>query len=596
MKKIYLIATSLIFGASAFGQIARPCHPELQTLATETVEGVKNSQVTQKAPGVVIWSSDFSTPADWTIDNSGQTQPNYGWAINATEDSWYFTSQLISTSGGNKAELGNGPSSSTAVAGVVYTMTTASPINIAAYNDEVRLSFMQYGARFRDLQEFQISTDGTTFITVGDNMSFPTLTAAGGAAYPNPTLEDINLKPFLSGATQLWVRFSWQTNIAGSTSATDYITYGWTVDDVVVSSNGDNDLQVSNVFFNTVGLAYYQIPLSQVAPIDFYTAVNKTGINNIIDATYTATANPGAISGSSAPVTLTTLVNDTLMATINPTALGSYTVTGAVVHDSIDDNPINNAVKPINFSITNFMYARDNNVPVGTVTNTNGGYEAGNLFDIWADVTCWGINARLATGTPAGTPFNVKLYSIDPTTGDFVYETESAEYLSTNSMLNNDRPYVFPSAHQLFENTTYLAVVVSTGGLVLSRGGISDPQTSFFQDETGTWFYTTNTPWVRLNLDPSLGFEENAGSIASSQIFPNPTTGNSTLSFSLTNPQEVTVTVFDMAGKEMTSMDLGAKISGDHSIDINSNTFNSGVYFVNIVSNDGVVTKKLVKK
>ena len=314
------------------------------------------------------------------------------------------------------------------------------------------------------------------------------------------------------------------------------------------------------------------------------------------------TANPGAISSSSTPINLTNYLNDTVVATINPTALGAYTVTSAVTHDSIDDRPFNEAILPISFNITNFMYARDNNVPFGTVTNPDDlgnnilAYEVGNLFDIWADVACWGINARLTTGTPAGTPFTVKLYSVDPSTGDFVYETESAEYISTNAMINNDRPYIFPSAHQLFANTTYLPVVVSNGNLVLSRGGISDPQTSWFRDEDGTWFFTTNTPWVRLNLDPSLGIEENAGSIASSQVFPNPTTGNTTLAFTLTNTQEVSITVFDMAGKEMTNMALGAKTSGEHTVDINSNNFQSGVYFVNIVSNDGVVTKKLIKK
>ena len=33
-----------------------------------------------------------------------------------------------------------------------------------------------------------------------------------------------------------------------------------------------------------------------------------------------------------------------------------------------------------------------------------------------------------------------------------------------------------------------------------------------------------------------------------------------------------------------------------NTFEINSAAFNAGVYFVNIVSNDGVVTKKLVRK
>ncbi|MGJ8661644.1 MAG: T9SS type A sorting domain-containing protein, partial [Bacteroidota bacterium] len=230
------------------------------------------------------------------------------------------------------------------------------------------------------------------------------------------------------------------------------------------------------------------------------------------------------------------------------------------------------------------------------VTNTAGGYEAGNLFDIWADVDCWGINARLATGTPVNSEFYVKLYSVDPTSGDFVYETQSDYFTVTTAMVNNDRVYKFPSAYPLFANTTYLAVLVSSSDIVLSRAGVSDPQTSFFQDETGTWFYTTNTPWVRINLDPSLGLEEKQGGLTLSNVYPNPTTGNSTVSFALENAQDVNVTVYNVAGQAVYTNNMGTVQAGSHSFEINSKEFNAGVYMVNITSNDGVVTKKLIKK
>jgi hypothetical protein len=55
------------------------------------------------------------------------------------------------------------------------------------------LTFRQYGARFNDLQEIQMSTDGTTWITIGDNLDKPVLSAAGGSAYPNADTKTINL-------------------------------------------------------------------------------------------------------------------------------------------------------------------------------------------------------------------------------------------------------------------------------------------------------------------------------------------------------------------------------------------------------------------
>ena len=79
----------------------------------------------------IIWESDFSDPTDWVLDNSGQNPPTYGWSIDANSDGWWSNNGITSTSGGNYAELSNGDAQAgTQAAAVVYTMTTAQPINI----------------------------------------------------------------------------------------------------------------------------------------------------------------------------------------------------------------------------------------------------------------------------------------------------------------------------------------------------------------------------------------------------------------------------------------------------------------------------------
>ena len=120
-----------------------------------------------------LWQNDFSNPASWTIDNSGQGGGQYGWTIDNVSDGWWAPAGIASTSGGNFAELSNGDPTAggfgTQALDVIYTMTTSAPINISALggNNFVSLQFQQYGARFNDLQEIQVSTDGVTFTTVG---------------------------------------------------------------------------------------------------------------------------------------------------------------------------------------------------------------------------------------------------------------------------------------------------------------------------------------------------------------------------------------------------------------------------------------------
>ena len=79
-------------------------------------------------------------------------------------------------------------------------------------------------------------------------------------------------------------------------------------------------------------------------------------------------------------------------------------------------------------NVTNFIYARDNNTIAGSTSNGTDPFETGNLYDIFQDAELKAINVRLpsgANGATVGTEVFVKLYSIDATTGDFVFESES---------------------------------------------------------------------------------------------------------------------------------------------------------------------------
>ena len=179
MKKLLLFVSALATVAYAQKAPRIQSFQDLVKAPKEGVQGISN----EKILGITLWSDDFSTPANWTIDNSGQSGVEFGWNINNSSEGWWSANGINSTSGGNSAELVNGDAQAgTQALGVTYTLTTAQPIDIAALggNNQVSLQFEQYGARFNDLQEIQISTDGITFTTVGNNLDKPVLSAAGG--------------------------------------------------------------------------------------------------------------------------------------------------------------------------------------------------------------------------------------------------------------------------------------------------------------------------------------------------------------------------------------------------------------------------------
>ena len=611
MKKVLLSA--VVFATSMFAHAQKA--PKLETFQDLVKAPIHASPIetNEKLLGTTIWSDDFSTPANWTVDNSGQTGIEFGWNINNVSDGWWSASGINSTSGGNYAELVNGDPTAapaTQALNVVYTLTTAAPIDVAALGgtNQISLQFNQYGARFNDLQEMFISTNGTTWVSVGNNLDKSVLSQSGGAAYTNPDNKSLNLAPFLTGApSQLWIRFQWTTNYpASATNANVWITYGWYIDDVKIVTNPTNDLAVTGSDWGSVGLHYYQIPTSQGAPIDFTADIFNGGVNNQSNVKLNVNVNSGAFVGSSAPISIVSLDTVTVDVTTPFTPAGTvaaYTVTRNITADSTDDVTTNNQLSDLTFNVTNFIYARDNNVISGSTSNGTSGFETGNLYDIFQDDVVKAINVRLPSGTSGatiGTEIYTRLYSIDAVTGDFVYEAESAPLilaannLNTNLVIELD-PYVNVTA-----GTTYLAVVGSyTSGLKVSNAGTSPAQTSFLLDGNdivaSTLFYQTSTPYVRLNFDPILGTEE-MGQVQQAVIMPNPSNGVAELQFELMNASDVTISVLDVTGKEVQNTAMNQLTSGMHNVVLESTKWNSGVYFVNIASNGTVLTKKFVKK
>ena len=606
MKKLLLFVSAIV--SVAYAQKA----PRIQTFQ-ELVKAPKvTSEVAseEKILGVTLWSDNFTDPANWIIDNSGQSGIEFGWNINNSSDGWWSANGITSTSGGNYAELVNGdPTASpgTQALNVTYTLTTAQPIDIANLggNNQVSLQFQQYGARFNDLQEIQISTNGTTWVTVGNNLDKPVLSAAGGSAFANPDTKIINLATFLTATpSPIWVRFSWTTNYPGSaTNPNVWVTYGWYIDDVKIVTNPTNDLSVTSSFWGSVGLPYYQIPDEQVTEIGFAADVFNGGVNTQTNVKLNINANNGAWTGSSAPVSIVSLDTTSIELTTfytPPATPGNISITRNISADSTDDIPANNALANIDFAVTDFIYARDNGTPSGSTSNGTDGFESGNLFDIFQDATLKAIDVRMpggANGATVGTEIFVKLYSIDATTGDFLFESESAPFVIASNNLNTILTLELEPYANVVAGTTYLAVVGAySGGLRVSNAGKSDPQTTFFLDMAdNTWYYSTNTPMVRMNFNPILSVAEQT-EIAQAVVLPNPTTANATLRFDLQNTSDVVVVVTDVAGKTMQTNSYNQLTAGAQEITLGAEQWAAGIYTVNITSNGHSVTKKFVKR
>ena len=77
-------------------------------------------------------------------------------------------------------------------------------------------------------------------------------------------------------------------------------------------------------------------------------------------------------------------------------------------------------------------------------------------------------------------------------------------------------------------------------------------------------------------------------------IYPNPFQNNATIDFNLDKSQEIAVNFFDVTGKVVQSVPSTVYNVGNHKINLDGTNLQSGVYYVNIVAEDGIMTRKVV--
>ncbi len=619
MKKIYLSAFALIAGLSSIKAQILEQPQGFNKLATNLKPVAQVPNETSKALGITIYTNNFDNPGDWTIDNDGQTGGAYGWTIDATSNGWWSTAGITSTSGGNFAELSNGNAQqSTQALDVTYTLTLANPINITTLplntggSDQVTLQFEQYGALFNDEQLIQISTDGgANWITVRDNRDYyDVLSSTGGAAYPNPDLVSINLAPYVTGnATNFSLRFQWTTAFPQfATNPAVWITYGWYIDDIKLVTNPDNDLETTAPYWGSRGLNYYQIPNTQVAPIDFAVDAINNGINPQTNATLSVDVT-GAATGSASSTPLTVAPNTTetleIVGGFTPSVNGTYNFTWDIAQDQTDDVPSNNNLTGDSFQVVDFIYARDKGTPTGTFNNGGIGYRLGNLFDIYADQTAYSIQTRISNTSKIGAEFQAKIYllPINASTFDDMVQVGFSDFIQVTAGITNtiiDIPMLSPVA--LDADSTYFVAIESAGDagatddVVISTAGSTYEQTVFLYDAADDdWYYTTNTPIIRLNFENTASVEELDNNIALN-VYPNPANDVVNVSFALNNNSDVNVEVVDITGKVVANVAGKDLLTGSQNISVNTSSLAAGVYTVVVNHNGGKSSTKFIKR
>ena len=123
--------------------------------------------------------------------------------------------------------------------------------------------------------------------------------------------------------------------------------------------------------------------------------------------------------------------------------------------------------------------------------------------------------------------------------------------------------------------------VTDGNSYTLASGGYT---TASFSDEESSQFRTGIS-------NPSSIEETNI--VEKVSIYPNPANDIATLSFTTTKKSKTAITIFNILGEVVYSNEIGSLASGQHIMPISTSGISEGMYFVNLITNNKIITKKI---
>ena len=583
MKKIYLCAIALSLSVVSFGQAKKNSIPQKFNNITST-KGATTTLAPQDK-GTTVWSDDFSVQANWVFTNASTAGQDWNYGSGTPN---VFASGTTCALAG--AANGYVWIDSDALGGSAFqdiTIETVNAIDCSLF-PTVSLSFEQHVMSYAEV--FTVSVSGDNGANWTDYVQ---LNISTSPQSPVLSTQSINISSVAGGQSQVKVKFNYQGNW----------DWWWSIDDVSITETDNNDIIASEEYYGTALVPYTRIPVSQIAPIDFAMKATNDGSVAQPNTVLTADINGGAWTGTSSPVTLAIGATDSLFTTpyTPPVTLGvPYVATLTIASDSVDATPTNNTFEFPPFEVSQYVYAQDDYSATpgsggGSTTNPTFAdeFEAGCYYDIYANATAYGIDVVIATGTTLGAAWEVALYEDDGT--NFVQVDRSIPVIVASGDIGQTITLPLPTAPVLTAGKSYFAVVHALGGgtqaspieFNYGTSGSSPAQICliFYGTMTAPFtsqnFYTTSTPMVRLNFDPSQGIG-NVKTKTSFNVYPNPSAGIFNIDLSSQNNENVNLIVKNVVGQ--TVINKTVAVSGTTET-ISLTDYSKGIYFLTIDNN-----------
>ncbi|MCF7811399.1 T9SS type A sorting domain-containing protein [bacterium] len=114
---------------------------------------------------------------------------------------------------------------------------------------------------------------------------------------------------------------------------------------------------------------------------------------------------------------------------------------------------------------------------------------------------------------------------------------------------------------------------------------------SFGEGGADAWLIVTDTDPVNVPNNPENLLPDE---ISLAPAYPNPFNSTTTISYGLDRPARTRIAVYDLSGREVTTLFDGYRQAGFHSVNLNANDLASGLYFVQLKASNQISTQKVI--
>jgi hypothetical protein len=112
-------------------------------------------------------------------------------------------------------------------------------------------------------------------------------------------------------------------------------------------------------------------------------------------------------------------------------------------------------------------------------------------------------------------------------------------------------------------------------------------------------FYVIEHSWAggakmwKVSMPP-LGINESAATIRNTGGYPNPCSSSILLYYTLAQPSDVSLSIYDLVGKKVMSRDIGKSSAGENTYEMNTSELAPGVYIYSLQTKEGAAQGKFI--